>query len=218
VALRTTTVISWLLLVVTSFWYSFHTPHEHKRHHHNHTIWGQNRAHHTPFAINTVLGSLYWIVTYITQIPYLVHLYTPAEYITPAAQLSHAFIINNLLTFGFIHLWTREYFGWALLLVILNWFSLTLTYFRFPKSPKLIHFAVLAAPLAFTYVALFWVGAAAVHARGLPSRIIANVFVWSWLVYGGFYRVAFKDWALGFSLSVLAFGKKKNLPPSPFCF
>jgi len=204
VALRIVTVVSWLLVVLTSFYYSFRRPHDGiAKHQRGNTIWGQNRAHHTPFALNTVISSIYWIVTYLVQIPYLYHLYAPADYIVPAAQLAHAFTINNLFGFGFIHLWVRGYFGWALLLVILNWFNLTLTYFRYPKHPKLIHIAVLALPLAFTFVSLYWVGAAAVHARNLPSRIIANIFVWTWLVYGGFYLVAFKDWALGFALSVL---------------
>jgi len=203
VALRVVTVVSWLLVVLTSFYYSFRRPHEHAHHRHAHTIWGQNRAHHTPFALNTVIGSIYWIVTYLLQIPYLYHLYRPAEYVVPAAQVAHAFTFNNLLGFGFIHLWVRGYFGWALLLVIVNWFNLTLTYFRYPKQPKIIHIAVLALPLAFTFVSLYWTGAAAVHARNLPSRIVANVFVWTWLVYGGFYLVAFKDWAIGFALSVL---------------
>jgi hypothetical protein len=156
--------------------------------------------------LNPVIGSIYWVVLYIIQIPYLYNLYAPAELVTPAAQLAHAFVFNNLLGFGFIHLWCRSYFWWALVLVVLNWFNLTLTYFRYPKSPKLMHTAVLTGPLAWTFVALYWDGAAAVHSHRLAGRIVANIFVWTWLVYGGFYLVAFKDWSLGFCLSVLAAG------------
>jgi hypothetical protein len=134
--------------------------------------------------------------------------------VTPAMILAPFFTFNNLLAFGFVHLWCRGYFWWALLLAIVNWFNLTFAYFRFPKSPALMHIAVLAGPLSWAFVTLFWDGAAAFGAHKIPARIIANVFVWSWAVYGGFYLVAFKDWAMGFCLSVMACGKS-NLPSSP---
>ena len=35
---------------------------------------------------------------------------------------------------------------------------------------------------------------------------MANIFIWTWLVYGGFYIFVFKDWAMGFCLSVLSAG------------
>lgn len=58
-----------------------------------------------------------------------------------------------------------------------------------------------------SYVGLFWIGAAAVHARHFAARVVANVFVWTWVVYGGFYIVVFKDWAVGFALSALSAGE-----------
>jgi hypothetical protein len=70
-----------------------------------------------------------------------------------------------------------------------------------------MHAAVLTGPLAWTFVALYWDGAAAVHSHHFAGRVVANVFVWSWLVYGGFYLVAFKDWSMGFCLSVLTAGR-----------
>jgi len=66
-----------------------------------------------------------------------------------------------------------------------------------------MHASTLAGPLAFSFVVLFWDGAAAVGAHKIAARIVANIFVWSWMVYGGFYIVIFKDWAVGLSLSVL---------------
>lgn len=69
-----------------------------------------------------------------------------------------------------------------------------------------MHIAVVAGPLAFSFVALFWDGAAAVHARHFAARVVANVFIWSWAVYGLFYLIVFKDWVMGFALAALAAG------------
>jgi hypothetical protein len=198
---RILTPVSWLIVVLTSIIYTFSRPHEGK--YHRGTIWGINSLHHTPFALNAVIASIYWIVLYIVQISYLYNLFGPPKYIRSAVNLAPCFTFNNLLGFGFIHLWCRSYFGWALLLVIVNWFNLTFTYFKYPKSPRWQHIAVLAGPLAWTFVSLYWTGAVAVHAHHLAARILANVVIWTWLIYGGFYLVVFKDWMLGFSLSVL---------------
>ncbi|KAF2395797.1 DUF1774-domain-containing protein [Trichodelitschia bisporula] len=199
-AWRIVTPVSWLILVITSIYYSATKPHEGK--YSRHTIWGQNSHRHTPFALNSVIASLYWIALYILQVPYLSSLFKEDNTL-PLTLASH-FTAHNLLTFGFIHLWCRSYFWWALLLVIINWFNLTFAYFRYPKTPRVTHVAIIAGPLAWAFVSLYWDGAAAVHSHHTAARIVANVFLWTWLVYGAFYIVAFKDWAMGFALSILA--------------
>lgn len=144
---------------------------------------------------------------YTLQFTYVTQLFIgSSESVKSAANISPFFIFHNLLMFGFIHLWCRSYFWQALLLAVVNWLQLTVGYFRYPNSPNSQHVAVFAMPLAFAYVTLFWDGACAVHAHHVGARIVANVFVWTWVVYGGFYLVVFKDWAMGFSLSVLAAG------------
>jgi len=210
-AYKIITPISWLVLVITSIYYAFEAPHEGK--YHRRTIWSQNSHHHTPFALNRIIVSIYWIVLYILQVPYLASFFqtsVSSTTQTTALNLAPHFIANNLLNFGFIHLWTRSYFWWALLLVIVNFFQLTFAYFRYsPKTsgdsrPAIItHIGVLAGPLAWSFVALYWDGAAAVHSKHFAARLVANIFIWTWAVYGGFYLVVFKDWALGFALSVL---------------
>lgn len=45
-----------------------------------------------------------------------------------------------------------------------------------------------------------------VHAHSLPARIVANIFIWGILAYGVFFLAAFKDYTMGFELSVLAAG------------
>jgi hypothetical protein len=55
------TILTWLLLVITAFYYSFHVPTDDKKHW-RHTIWGVNRSHGTPFAQNQIITSIYWYV------------------------------------------------------------------------------------------------------------------------------------------------------------
>ena len=55
---KITTFLSYLILLVSAFYYTFNAPHEgHKPHR---TIWGQNIA--TPFAQNSIITSIYWYV------------------------------------------------------------------------------------------------------------------------------------------------------------
>jgi len=42
------------------------------------------------------------------------------------------------------------------------------------------------------------------HQHSLVARIFANVFVWSILVYGAFFIIIYKDYTMGFALSVLS--------------
>lgn len=46
-----------------------------------------------------------------------------------------------------------------------------------------------------------------VGAHNLPARILANVVVWSIMVFGFLFLVAFKDYTMGFELSILSAGK-----------
>jgi len=69
----------------------------------------------------------------------------------------------------------------------------------------LIHIGTVSGPLAWNFVALYWVGARAVGTHRLAARVVANVFIWGILAYGLFFLVAFKDYTMGFALSVLSF-------------
>lgn len=205
-AYRVSTALSWLLLVITSFYYTFNAPGEGK--HHRDTIFGQNHRRHTPFALNSVIVSIYWIVLYIGQLGYSWHLYSGNEaYVTAAANVGSHFVVNNLLLFGAIHLWVRSHFWLCLLLLVINFFNLSAAYFRHSRTPRFIHIPVVSGPLAFNYVALFTVGAAAVNAHSLIARIFANIMIWSILGYGFFFLVAYKDYTMGFELSILCAGE-----------
>ena len=43
-----------------------------------------------------------------------------------------------------------------------------------------------------------------VGAHGLAARILANVAIWSILIYGIFFMGAFKDYTMGFELAILS--------------
>ncbi|KAK8210119.1 hypothetical protein M8818_003606 [Zalaria obscura] len=203
ISYRVLTALSWLLVVITSIYYDLRRPTEGA--HHRSTIWGQNHRRHTPFAMNPIITSLYWLVLYILQIGYVWHLYSGnSTYVHAAANVGSHFIAHNLLLFGFIHLWCRSHFWLAEMLLIINFANLSAAYFRHSRTPRFIHIPVVSGPLAWNFVALYWCGAAAVNAHSLPARILANIAIWGILFYGAFFLVAYKDYTMGFALSVLS--------------
>ena len=104
-------------------------------------------------------------------------------------------------------LWVRGYFWAGELLLIVNFFNLTSLYFRHSATPRFVHIPVVSAPYAWTFVALFWDGAAMVHAHTLAARILANIAIWGILGFGGFFILAFKDYTMGFELAILSLCK-----------
>ncbi|APA13096.1 hypothetical protein sscle_10g078660 [Sclerotinia sclerotiorum 1980 UF-70] len=197
------TIISWLLMVVVTFYYNFHAPQDDKNSW-RHTIWEQNKIHHTPFAMNAFIASIYWLFLFILQIGYVLHLFTDeAEHVNAAASVGSHFIVNNLLQFAFVMLFVRSHFIWAEIMLIINFFNLSSLYFRHNTTPRFIHMPATSGPLAWTFVALYWNGAIAVGAHNLPARIVANVAIWGILVYGLFFLAAYKDYTMGFALSII---------------
>jgi len=198
------TIISWLLVVVSSIYYTFNSP-SHGTHNWHQTIWGVNSLHsYSPFALNSVIASIYWIVVFILQIGYVWHLFSSnVDYVNAAAGVGSHFILNNLLQFAFTMLFVHGHFIWAEIILIINFFNLSFLYFRHNTHPRFIHIPVVSGPLAWTFVALYWNGAIAVNSHTLPARILANVAIWGILVYGLFFLVVFKDYTMGFALSVL---------------
>ncbi|KAH6672789.1 hypothetical protein F5X68DRAFT_235870 [Plectosphaerella plurivora] len=198
------TILSWLLAVVTSVYYVAHTPHNGFKIRQN--IWDLNYLYPTAFTLNKVITSIYFIVLWILQVGYVGHLFSKnTDYVQAAASVGGHFIFNNLLHFAFVMLFVRSHFAWAELILIINFFNLSFLYFRHNTYPRFIHWPVISAPLAWTFVAIYWNGAIMVpHPHSLVARIFGNIFIWSLMVYGGFFIVAYKDYTMGFSLSVLA--------------
>lgn len=97
-------------------------------------------------------------------------------------------------------------------MLIANLFNLTSLYFRHSKTPLFVHVPIVSAPYAWNYVAILWDGAAAVNARNLPARILANIAIWGILVIGAFFILTFKDYTMGFCFAILAFCEFHALP------
>jgi hypothetical protein len=95
---------------------------------------------------------------------------------------------------------------------------LSLAYFRHSTTPRWIHISAVSGPLAWNFTALYLVGAVAVGSHHLAARIVANVFIWGFLVYGGFFLVAFKDYTMGYAMSILSFCTFSPCPFSPYPF
>lgn len=116
-------------------------------------------------------------------------------------------------------LWVRGWFWLAELLLVINFFNQTALYFRHYNTPRFVHIPVVSGPYAWTYVALFWDGAAMVHASSFAARIFANIFIWTILLFGGFFIIAFKDYTIGLELAILSLGtwpsRSVCIPNSP---
>ncbi|TVY58287.1 hypothetical protein LSUE1_G008331 [Lachnellula suecica] len=196
------TILTWLLAVLVSIYYTFGIPQDGK--HHRDTIWGQNSRHPGPFALNALIASLYWLALFLLQIAYVWHLFSNNnDYVQAAAGVGSHFIFNNLLHFAFVMLFVRSHFVWAEIILIINFFNLSSLYFRHSTHPRFIHIPATSGPLAWAFVALYWNGAIAVDSHTLAARILANIAIWGILVYGGFFLVAYKDYTMGFALSIL---------------
>ncbi|KAI0160913.1 DUF1774-domain-containing protein [Hypoxylon sp. FL1284] len=198
------TITTWLLSIIVSFYYTFHKPHD--GHWHRRKIWHQNDAYHTAFRMNDIIASVYWLVLFILQGVYIAHLFSgTVELVNAACSVGSHFIINNLLHFAFVMVFVRSLFGWAELFVVLNFINLSSLYFRHPAYARFIHQPVVSGPLAWTFVAIYWNGAIMVpHSASLVARIFGNIFIWSILVYGLFFVIVYKDYTMGFNLSVLS--------------
>ncbi|KAI4867465.1 DUF1774-domain-containing protein [Hypoxylon rubiginosum] len=198
------TTVTWLLSIVVSFYYTFHRPHDgvwfRRR------IWGQNDAYYTAFRMNHIIASIYWLVLFVLQGGYIAHLFSGnVERVNAACSVGSHFIVNNLFHFAFVMVFVRSLFGWAELFIILNFINLTSLYFRYPAYARFIHQAVVSGPLAWTFIAIYWNGAIMVpHPESLVARIFGNIFIWSILVYGLFFIIVYKDYTMGFNLSVLS--------------
>lgn len=136
---------------------------------------------------------------------------TSSTYSTPSMStvppMSGHFILHNLLQITFLFLWFYGHFWYAEAVLVLNYVNLKTLYFRHLRTPRYVHIPVVTGPLAWTFVAILSNGAAMVNAHTYAARICANVAIWSILLYGIFFLLAFKDYAIAFEVSILSLGK-----------
>ena len=154
------------------------------------------------------------VVLLLLQFSYLYCLFTfDAELVKVAANVGSHFIIHNLLTSAFILSWVYSHFWVGELMLILNSFNLTALYFRHLRTQAFIHLPVVTGPFTWNFVAVLSNGAAMVGAHSLAARILANVAIWSILLYGLFFMGAFKDYPMGLELAILSACQPFRQPP-----
>ncbi|KAH8808975.1 hypothetical protein F5884DRAFT_389320 [Xylogone sp. PMI_703] len=196
-------VLSWLLLVVTAFYYSFNTPDDDKVGW-RHTIWQVNHIYLTAYSLNALIVKIYWIALFILQIGYLAHFFSSsAEHVVAAAHVGSHFIFNNLLQFAFIMLLVRSHFIWSEVILAISFLNLAFAYLHYPTYVPFIHVPAVAGPLAWSFVALYWNGAILVDSHSVAARVVAWVAIWGILVIGAFFLIVFKDYSIGFAFSIL---------------
>lgn len=161
---------------------------------------------HLSFQVDHHADDTTSVILFLLQIGYVLHLFSSdVDKVNAACACGSHFILNNLLHFAFVMLFVRGHFVWAEIILLVNFFNLSSLAFRHHAYPRFIHAPVVSGPLAWTFVAIYWNGAIMVpHEHSLVARIFANIFVWSILVYGLFFVIAYKDYTMGFWLSVLA--------------
>lgn len=236
---RILTISTWLLSFIPTIYYTYHAPHDyvtpHHHYHHRHSIFGQSYAHPTPFTINYVFVSIYWIAMFIGQLGYVWHLFADNQvWVKAACNVGPHFILFNLLNFAHIMLWTRAYFVLSEVALALNFLQLTSLYFRHsipigsarhavhsshhvPQSQpqdyislstiKSIHIPTVSMPLVWTYFALFWNGAVMVRCHdAMVCRVLANVAIWGIVPFAGTFLFAYEDWTVGLAIAYLTAG------------
>ncbi|PSS05290.1 hypothetical protein BD289DRAFT_419927 [Coniella lustricola] len=198
------TALTWALSVIVSVYYSLSKA-ESQHGLKGRTIPGQNYRHPTHFTLYNPLLYTYFIILFISQIGYIFHLFaSDVRKVNAACACGSHFIFNNLLHFAFVMLFVRSYFVPAEIILIVNFFNLSSLAFRHAAHPRFIHVPVVSGPLAWTFVALYWNGAIMIPHITVVAAVVANIFVWSILAYGLFFLVAYKDYTMGFWLSLLS--------------
>ncbi|EAU29566.1 predicted protein [Aspergillus terreus NIH2624] len=196
--------LSWLLVVIVGIYYTVHAPHDVK---HGHAIFKQANRHTTPFSQSTVVAEIFWILLLLSQLSYVYHLFhRDAAVVTATANIGAHFVLNNLLIFAWILLWTRNHYWGAEVILIANYLNLNTAYWRHRTLPALVHLPAIAGPFAWTLMALFWNGAVAVDSNSFAARIAANVFIWVIFTVGLGHMMSTQDDLLGYSLSLLTLG------------
>ncbi|KAL4877309.1 hypothetical protein BJY04DRAFT_198591 [Aspergillus karnatakaensis] len=203
-AYRVLAPLSWALVVIVGIWYSIHSP-DHPSN--SHKLWDQFGRRFTPFSVDTVVVAIYWILLLFAQLFYVSHLFSKdSAVVTLAANAASHFILHNLFVIAWILLWTRNHYWPAEVILIAHFIHQQIVFWRIRGLPPISHLAVGAAPYAWTLIALFWNGAAAVHKYNPGAEITANVAIWIIFLIGAFHIFTAVDDILGHSLSLLTLG------------
>lgn len=177
------------------------------------------KHYQTPFTGILPITFLYWFVTLLSQFVFLFKLFfnstvSSTNQANVLAIVGPHFTISNIFNFFWCWFFMKEKFIISEIILILNFLNLLMLYFTH-KTISIknvvdwltIHLPVTGLPLAWNLYAIFWNGACVFHSHNnhLLPRLLANIFIWEFLVVPGSLLILYGDWSVGFATSVLLF-------------
>lgn len=173
-------------------------------------------AGNTPFTANVFFVFVYWVVTAVLQLLFLLQYYAnDSQILSQAAATTWHFTVFNLLNALWAYLFARRHdYVWAEIVAIVNFINLMSLYVTHkPYSIKplshwmAIHLPTAALPLSWIMYVIFWNGAVAFHShKGFFSRVLANILIWDFLIVPVMFLLLYKDWGVGMSTAFLTWG------------
>lgn len=210
---KISTIVSWLLAAYASIRYfaGINPFDSHNPYH----------VRDTPFSGNIIVTLVYWAILFVLQILFVTQIFVPT--VDNASGLTNRLEATKLVAWHFsafnlgVFIWTllfvNHHYFWSEVVLIVNFVNILLLYFEhktYSIQPfanwALIHLPTAALPLSWLFYAIFWNAAVLFHVHKLVGRILSNVLIWLFLFVPGFFLVAFNDYGVGLSSSVLTFG------------
>ncbi|EGV60554.1 hypothetical protein PSN45_001683 [Yamadazyma tenuis] len=173
----------------------------------------------TPFSNFLIFMIVYWAVYYLVQ---LVYLNRVVSVNVDSSETNALAITHNLISFNtFTFIWSLLFrFRWyvvseivviiELFVILNNYLNYKIYAFKPLKNFLLINLTNGSLPLSWIFFVLFWNGALMVHSTGFVARVLANIFIWDFLIIGVVFLTLFNDYTVGFSLSYLVLGMALN--------
>lgn len=178
---------------------------------------GPYHVTNTPFLANILVTLTYWAITYLLQAGFVAQIFSPSwDSIDRSASfrsIGWHFSIFNVMSFLWSILFARKHFFLSEIVLIFNFLNIVALYFMgktYTTKPLsswlVVHLGCVAMPFSWLMYAIFWNGAVLLHVHKFFGRVVSNVLVWDFLLVPGFLLVAYNDWGVSFSLSILMFG------------
>lgn len=181
----------------------------------------QNGKHFlTPFSCTPIVIILYWLITLMIQFLFIVKVFfnenvSVSNQSSVIAIVGPHFVVSNVLHFFWCYFFIKEKFFISEIIVFINVLNLLMLYFTH-KTISIknmadwltIHLPVTGLPLAWALYAVFWNGACLFHShnKSLFARILANIFIWEFLLVPISLLLFHSDWSIGLATSFLMLG------------
>lgn len=179
------------------------------------------KEYQTPFTGLFVITLIFWSILYLLQLLFILQWFVKNETTTEVQQratssaVGYHFIVFNVMHFFWCYAFKKHHFvvsGILLIINFLNIMSLYLVHKTYAiknfSNWVSIHLPVASFPLSWLMYAIFWNGAAMVHShnKSFVPRILANIFIWDFLLVPMCFLVLYNDYGVGFSTALLTLG------------